>query len=75
MKLNLSNFGKKLKIVKRSKKEKAISEEEIFIETIDNLYKCWDNSNKLYENFRVNTLEYEESFYNIIENLILIKYL
>ncbi len=74
MKLNLNNFGKKLKSVKRSKKEKILSEEEVFSETIDMLYACWDNSNKLYENFKVNTLEYEESFYRFIENLILLKY-
>ena len=54
MKLNLNNFGKNLKLNKRSKKEKEATEEEIFIETIGLLESCWNRSNKAYELFKVN---------------------
>jgi hypothetical protein len=74
MKLNLSNFGKKLKLNKRSKKEVTISEEELFVETIEIIYKCWDRSNKLYDMFKISFLEYEEEYFRIMENLILLKY-
>lgn len=74
MKLNLSNFGKKLKLNKRSKKEVTISEEELFVETIEIIYKCWDRSNKLYDMFKISFLEYEEEHFRIMENLILLKY-
>ena len=74
MKLNLNNFGKRLKLIKRIKKAKEISELDLFVESIGMMDHCWDRSNKLYGVFGVNTLEYEESYYQIIENLLLIKY-
>jgi hypothetical protein len=74
MKLNLNNFGKRLKLTERIKKTKEISEEELFVESIGMLDYCWNRSNKLYETFGLNTLEYEESYYQIIEDLLLIKY-
>ena len=74
MKLNLNNFGKRLKLTERIKKTKEISEEELFVESIGMLDYCWNRSNKLYEAFGLNTLEYEESYYQIIEDLLLIKY-
>jgi hypothetical protein len=74
MKLNLNNFGKKFKLNKRAKKDKIISEEEMFIETMDMMTKCWDRSNKLYDTFKINFLEYEEEYFRIMENLIVVKY-
>ena len=74
MKLNLNNFGKRLKLIKRTKKSKEISELDLFVESIGTMDHCWDRSNKLYGTFGLNTLEYEESYYQIIENLLLIKY-
>jgi hypothetical protein len=72
---NLNNFGRKLKLNERSKKkDKELSEEEIFVELIGKLSECWDKSTKLYDVFKINTLEYEEDYYSIIENLILLKY-
>ena len=74
MKLNLNNFGKRLKLVKRTKKTKQVTEDELFVELVGTMDHCWERSNKLYEVFGLNTLEYEESYYQIIEDLMLIKY-
>lgn len=74
MKLNLNNFGKKLKIHQRSRKKQIPTEEELFIDSIGLLDFCWDRSNKLYNGFGISILEYEEGYYRIIEDLILIKY-
>jgi len=72
---NLNNFGKKLKLNKRtSKKEKFITEKELFIETMDMFQGIWDRSNATYEAFQINLLEYEEKYYQVIENLFLMKY-
>lgn len=73
-KMNLSNFGKKLKISKRATKEKILSEEEMFVNMVYTLELCWGKSNKLYELFKINILEYEEDYYQVIESLIQLKY-
>jgi len=72
--LNLGNFGKGLKFKQRTKKQETYTEKDIFIETIDLLYSTWIRSNKAYEMYKINLLEYEEPFYQIIENCLLIKY-
>ena len=72
--LNLNNFGKKLKINKRSKKEKTLTEKEIFTKTIDLFQFVWNRSNRVYDSYQVNLLEYEEPFYQIIENCFALKY-
>jgi hypothetical protein len=74
MKLNLNNFGKKFKLNKRAKKDKIVSEEEMFVETIDMMSKCWERSNKLYDVFKINFLEYEEEYFRIMENFVVLKY-
>lgn len=72
---NLNNFGKKLKLSKRqNKKQPEVTEKEIFVEFITMLGDCWNRSNAAYEAFKINLLEYEEKYYQIIEDLILIKY-
>lgn len=72
---NLNNFGKNLKFNKRSsKKEKIVTEKEMFIETIEMFQGVWERSNATYEAFQINLLEYEEKYYQIIENLFLMKY-
>lgn len=75
---NLNNFGKNLKFNKRSSKkdeeDKGITEKEMFTETVEMFQNAWDRSNSTYEKFQINLLEYEEKFYQIIENLFLIKY-
>ena len=74
MKLNLNNFGKKFKLKKRVQNARSISEYDLFIETIVRFDECWNNSNELYKVFKINLLEYEEQYYQIIENLLLLKY-
>jgi hypothetical protein len=74
MKLNLNNFGKKLKFTQRVKKQDIISEKDLFIELVGSMDHCWERSNNLYEIFGLNVLEYEEDYYKIIESLLLIKY-
>jgi hypothetical protein len=73
---NLSNFGGKLKLNARAggKKKKTITEKDLFLETVDLFFETWNRSNKVYENFKVNLLEYEENFYQIIENCLSLKY-
>jgi hypothetical protein len=71
---NLNNFGKKFKLKKRVQNARSISEYNLFIETIVRFDECWNNSNELYKVFKINLLEYEEQYYQIIENLLLLKY-
>ena len=72
--MDLSNFGKKFKSKKRVKSSKVLTELDMFIDVVDRLEKCWDKSNKIYETFKVNILEYEEDYFQIIEDLLLMKY-
>ena len=72
--MDLSNFGKKFKTKKRVKSSKVLTELDMFIDVVDRLEKCWDKSNKIYETFKVNILEYEEDYFQIIEDLLLMKY-
>jgi hypothetical protein len=71
---NLNNFGKGLKFNQRASKQKQLSEKELFIQMIDMFQEVWDRSNKTYDLFKLNLLEYEEIFYQIIENSIVLKY-
>lgn len=72
--MDLSNFGKKFKSKKRVKSSKVFTELDMFIDVVNRLEKCWDKSNKIYETFKVNILEYEEDYFQIIEDLLLMKY-
>jgi len=72
--MDLSNFGKKFKSKKRVKSSKVLTELDMFIDIVNRLEKCWDKSNKIYEVFKVNILEYEEDYFQIIEDLLLMKY-
>jgi len=72
--MDLSNFGKKFNIKKNTKNEKTYTEVDIFTNTVATLEKCWEKSNDVYNIFRVNLLEYEEDYFQAIENLLLIKY-
>jgi hypothetical protein len=71
---NLNNFGNKLKFKPRVKKQKFLTEKEVFIETIDLFSKTWFRSNDSYEKYKINLLEYEEQFYQIVEGFVLLKY-
>ena len=72
---NLNNFGRKLKLQKRSeKKQPQVTEKELFIESIEMICECWNRSNEAYDKFKLNLLEYEERYFQVIENFILLKY-
>lgn len=66
---NLNNFGKKLKLNKRSPKKKALTEKEIFLNIVGSFFEVWKRSNTTYEQYQINLLEYEEKFYYVIEQL------
>jgi len=69
----MEHFGKRLKF-QESKKSRIKKEIDVFKAIIDNFEKCWMKSNKLYSEFKVGLMEYEEDFFLVIEDLILIKY-
>ena len=73
---NLNNFGKNLKFSQRGEKGKKIplTEKEIFVELMTAFETAWDRSNESYEKYKINLLEYEEMFYQIIEGFIYLKY-
>jgi hypothetical protein len=71
---NLSNFGKKLKFSERVEKNKTVTEQEIFVETMDMFSELWDRSNSTYDKHKINLLEYEEQFYQVIEGFVLLNY-
>jgi hypothetical protein len=71
---DLNNFGNKLKFKERVKKQKTITEKDLFIESMTMLEEAWNRSNESYEKFKINLLEYEEQFYQVIEGFILLKY-
>ena len=71
---NLNNFGKKLKLKERVKKQETFTEKDIFIESMEMLEEAWVRSNESYEKYKINLLEYEEQFYQVIEGFILLKY-
>lgn len=71
---NLNNFGKKLKFKERSKKQETFTEKDLFLESVSMLEGVWNRSNEAYEKYKINLLEYEEDFYQIIEGFILLKY-
>jgi len=72
--MNLSNFGKKLNFKKRIESNEVFTEVDIFIDTISRLEKCWDKSNGIYDIFKINLLEYEGDYFQIIENVLFMKY-
>lgn len=72
--MKLNNFGKKLKFKQREIKPETFSEKELFIENMKLLQDTWNRSNKAYDQYKINLLEYEEQFYQVIEGFVLLKY-
>jgi hypothetical protein len=68
--MNLNNFGNRLKI----NRNKQTQEKYVFIELINMLDECWAKTNFLHDHLKIDFYNYEESYYNIIENLIYLKY-
>ena len=46
----------------------------MFVRIVERLDKCWDDSNGLYEKFKISILEYEEGYYQVIEDLLVLQY-
>lgn len=67
----MKNFGKNVNV--KPKKQKGLSEKEIFVEIVSLLDDCFERSSSL-EQHNLNITSYEEPFYIMIENLLFIKY-
>ena len=67
----MKNFGKNVNI--KSKKKKELSEKEIFTDIISLLDDCFSRSASL-EQHNLNITSYDEPFYIMIENLLVLKY-
>ncbi|MFZ9354328.1 MAG: hypothetical protein ACO25L_05875 [Candidatus Nanopelagicales bacterium] len=76
MEINLNNLGKQFKFSRRIsvKPTETLSEKEMFVDLITRLDEAWDSSNKLFAKFKINLLEYEEGYFGLIEDLLLMKY-
>jgi|TARA_R110000868_G_C10949520_1_gene767706 hypothetical protein len=75
--MDLNNFGKNLQFNRRgdpSKLTENLSDKEAFIQIIERLDKCWTDSNDLYDKFKISILEYEEGYYQVVEDLLTIHY-
>jgi hypothetical protein len=75
--MDLNNFGKNLQFNRRGESDKLtedLSDKEVFVRIVERLDKCWTDSNGLYENFKISILEYEEGYYQIIEDLLIVNY-
>ena len=67
----MKNFGKNVNI--KPKKQKSLSEKEIFVDVISLLDDCFSRSASL-EQHNLNITSYDEPFYIMIENLLVLKY-
>lgn len=67
----MKHFGKNVNI--KSKKKKVLSEKETLIDIIILLEECFVRSSLLEQN-NLNIMNYEESFYIMVENLLYLKY-
>jgi hypothetical protein len=74
MKVDLNKLGKQLKLTKRKAPNKKLTDKETFIDLISRLENNWNDSNDLYTKFKINLLEYEENFFSLIEDLILLHF-
>jgi hypothetical protein len=68
--MNLSNFGSKLKISRNLESQ----EKDIFIGMITTFEQSWIRTNTLYDQLGIDFYNYEENYYNVIEDLIYLKY-
>lgn len=74
MKIDLNKLGKQLKLTKRKASNKKLTDKETFIDLITQLENNWNLSNELYEKYKINLIEYEENFFSLIEDLILLHF-
>jgi hypothetical protein len=74
MKVDLNKLGKQLKLTKRKAPNKKSTDKETFIDLVSRLENGWNDSNDLYTKFKINLSEYEENFFSLIEDLILLHF-
>mgnify|MGYP003327513819 FL=1 len=76
MEINLDNLGKQFRFSRRVtvKPVDMLSDKEMFVDIVSRLDEVWIKSNKVFEKFKINLLEYEEDYFCLIEDLLLIKY-
>jgi hypothetical protein len=71
--MDLKNFGQKLKFEESNKsKEKKIK--ELFMSIVDTLEYKFHSSTALFTEFNIEIFRYEEDYYKIIENLLLLHF-
>lgn len=71
--MDLKNFGRKLKFEESNKsKEKKIK--ELFMNIVDVLEYKFHSSTALFTEFNIDIFRYEEDYYKIIENLLLLHF-
>jgi hypothetical protein len=58
----------------RINKGNKTSEKDIFIAVVELLDMCWTRTNFLHEQLKIDFYNYEETYYNIIEDLLFLKY-
>jgi hypothetical protein len=68
--MNLNDFGNRLRI----NRNKQSQEKDVFVNFITTLDDCWARTNFLHDGLKIDFYNYEESYYNIIEDLIYLKY-
>lgn len=71
--MNLSNYGNKLKLVKNAKSVENEAKLN-FISVVTQLEACWIRTNFLHTQLNVDFWNYEEHFYNIIQELVYSQY-
>jgi hypothetical protein len=59
-------------IIKKQRRNKALKKKALFISLIDQYEKSVNKSQKLHEEFAIDLFDYEESFYSIIDKLMLL---
>lgn len=76
MEINLNNLGKQFRFSRRVtvKPVDMLSDKEMFVDIVSRLDEVWIKSNKVFEKFKINLLEYEEDYFCLIEDLLLMKY-
>lgn len=71
--IDIRNFGTKL-IIKENFHSKLKKEKQIFIDIIKNLQNIDKRTFSLLKEAKIDLTTYDESFYHIIEDLLLLKY-
>ncbi len=71
--MNLSNFGSRLRF-EETKKSKDLNDKEHFIGIVDEIQSNFFRSTQLFLDYNIDTFKYEEPYFIIIENLLLMHF-